>query len=114
MALTVLPAMAAQTGDGPATVGGSVTAPVVMHQVDPEYPKGGIFHGKKSSAVTLSLIVDKDGMPQNIEVEKSGGTEFDRSAIKAVSQYRFKPSMKEGTPAAVKIRIEVNFQVTHK
>jgi outer membrane biosynthesis protein TonB len=36
---------------------------------------------------------------------------LDEKAIEAVSQYRFKPAMKDGVPVPVKITVEVNFHL---
>jgi protein TonB len=50
-------------------------------------------------------------VPTDVQVEKSLGYGLDEEAVKAVSQYRFKPAQKDGRPVAVQIHIAVNFQI---
>jgi TonB family protein len=49
-------------------------------------------------------------MPQDVQVVRSAGKDFDASAVKAVKQYRFTPGVRFGSPVAVAINIEVNFR----
>jgi protein TonB len=49
-------------------------------------------------------------MPENLHVERSLTPDFDKHAMDAVRQYKFKPAMRLGKPVAVSIRIEVNFK----
>jgi TonB family protein len=101
--------------------GGGVTAPQLTHSVDPQFSDearrakfGGIF--------VVALIVDTQGMPQDVHVVKSVGKGLDEKgveavgkgldekAVEAVKQYRFKPAMYEGHPVQVEINVEVNFR----
>jgi len=92
----------------PEHVGGAVSAPEVIVETAPEYPQ--LFF-KKNSVVVIDLVVDTEGLPQNVHIVKSGGEKFDKKAIEAVEKYRFKPSLKEGQPVPVEIRAEVHFSV---
>jgi periplasmic protein TonB len=58
----------------------------------------------------ITMVVDADGMPQDIHVVHSLEPAFDENAIKAVGQYRFKPAMFQGKTVPVEISIEVNFR----
>jgi TonB family protein len=95
-------------------VGGSMSAPVPLLQPQAEYSdyarKKGI-----SGICLLGLIVDANGMPQNIHVIKSLEPSLDQNAIEAVKKYRFKPAIKDGTvPVPVVVNIEVNFRLSKK
>ena len=60
----------------------------------------------------LSLIVDRNGLPENIRIVKSLGYGLDENAIEAVSRYRFRPAMKNGIePVPVMITVEVNYRL---
>jgi TonB family protein len=92
-------------------VGGDVSAPVLTHSVDAEFPNAEKKAKKGLQGVTVvELIVDSKGRPRDIQVKRSLRPDFDRSAIDAVSQYKFDPAMRKGNPVAVEITIEVNFQ----
>ncbi len=102
------PSAASASGSVPVLKpGGSVSAPKVLHSVDPKFP---LFH-RKTGVCALSVIIDTEGKPQNIHVVRSLSPAMDKSAIKAVEQYTFQPSMRDGKPVPVEITIEVNFQL---
>jgi TonB family protein len=97
-------------GGGLMSVGGGVSAPVVVHSVDPEFTaeaRTANFQG----SVSIQLIVDSQGNPQNVRVVRHLGMGLDEKAIEAVRQYRFKPAMYEGHPVAVQLVIDVDFHL---
>jgi TonB family protein len=93
-------------------VGNGVTAPVPVYKPEPEYSEEA-RKAKYQGEVTLSVIIDKDGKiaPGTIQVVHSLGLGLDEQAIKAVSQWRFKPGTKDGKPVAVQAAISVNFRL---
>jgi len=70
------------------------TPPALMHSVDPEYSKEA-RRKKISGIVVVSTLINEQGLPTDVRVEKSLGYGLDEEAIKSVSQYRFKPSQKK-------------------
>ena len=92
-------------------VGGAVLPPTLTHQVEPKYPHLSVGR-PVSSRVILGLVVDAQGLPTQIHVINSGGSEFDGSAIKAVEQYRFAPATENGKPVPVEAQIVVRFNVS--
>ena len=86
-----------------------VTPPKLIHQVDPHYPRA-FFGRTKSSDVQIQLLVGTDGLPTDLKVSKSGGERFDKSALAAVSQYRFRPAEKDGHPITMRLIIAVKFR----
>jgi TonB family protein len=110
---TSQPQASAPDPDAPRRVGGGVLPPILTKSVEPKYPHS--FTGKRTNArVLVSIIVDLKGLPSDIRIVRSGGDNFDKSAVDAVSHYRFKPATENGQPVAVKINIDVNFQVIDK
>ncbi|MGD0520687.1 MAG: energy transducer TonB [Terracidiphilus sp.] len=93
-------------------VGGSVTAPVPLSYPEAEFSDEA-RRAKYSGICLISLIVDTQGMPQNVHVERALGMGLDEKAIEAVRQYRFRPAMKNGVPVPVEIKVEVNFRLYH-
>ena len=94
----------------PYKVGGDVTSPTVSTKVDPKYTQEAKA-AKVEGAVTLKLVVDRNGVPRDIEVVKPLGSGLDESAITAVSQWRFEPGTKDGQAVDVIANIEVNFRL---
>ena len=90
--------------------GNGVSMPVVVVKVDPEYSEDA-RKAKYSGTVQLSVVVDKDGRPQDIRVLRSLGMGLDEKAIEAVAKWRFKPGMRDGHPVNVRAQIDVNFRL---
>ena len=97
-------------GGGPKRIGGGVSAPVVIFQVDPEFSEEA-RKAKFMGVVTVNLWVDEKGNPQHVRVLRGVGMGLDEKAMEAVKQYKFKPAMEGGKPVAVELNIEVNFQI---
>ncbi len=92
-------------------VGGRVSAPILLKSAEAVYSDYARIL-KMSGVCAVSLIVDASGMPQNVHLVKSLESGLDQNAINAVSQYRFKPAMKNGTtPVPVQITVTVDFRL---
>lgn len=97
-------------GGGVMSVGGGVSAPVLLHQVQPEFTDEA-RQAKMEGTVEIQLIVDAYGNPENITVVKHLGMGLDQKAIQAVRQYKFKPAMYQGHPVAVRLMVDVDFHL---
>jgi TonB family protein len=98
-------------GDGSMyRVGGGVTAPVPIFKPEPEYSEEA-RKAKYQGTVVLYMVVDSGGGPTKIAVLRPLGLGLDEKAIDAVSQWRFRPGMKEGRPVNVAATVEVNFKL---
>jgi TonB family protein len=93
-----------------AKIGHGVTAPVVTRQSEPEYSQEA-RKKKFNGTLLIGLVVDKQGRPQDVHIIRGVGMGLDENALKAVSHYRFRPAMENGQPVAVRINVEVNFQI---
>jgi TonB family protein len=69
---------------------------------------------KIEGRVSLSIVVDASGNPQNIQVVQSLDPGLDQKAIEAVQEWKFQPGLKDGNPVAVLATIQVNFQLLDK
>jgi protein TonB len=98
------------TGGGLMHIGGSVLAPKLLVEVDPEFSEEA-RKAKFSGNVQVYLIVDEHGMPTHVRVARGVGMGLDEKAVEAVRQYRFKPATQNGKPVRVDMYIDVNFQI---
>jgi TonB family protein len=73
------------------------------------YPQRPVGSRDEEAIVTLSLIVDAKGKPQNVKVVNSGGPRFDDAALTAVRSWRFKPSTCNGEPMPMQINMKIDF-----
>jgi TonB family protein len=97
-------------GGGAYKPGGGVSAPIALVKPEPEYSEEA-RKAKWSGSVTVQIVVDENGLPQDIQVTKALGMGLDQKAIEAVKRWRFKPGMKDGKPVPVIATIEVNFRL---
>ena len=97
-------------GGGAYRVGGGVSAPTVLFQVEPEYSEEA-RKAKYNGEVTLTVVVDATGRVKNVQVVRGVGMGLDEKAIEAVSKWKFKPGMKNGQPVAVMANIVVTFRL---
>ena len=97
-------------GGGAYRVGGGVSAPKALYAPDPEYSEEA-RKAKYQGTVVLWLVVDANGRPQQIRVQRSLGMGLDEKAIEAVKQWKFDPAHKDGQAVPVMINVEVNFRL---
>lgn len=74
---------------------------------DPRFPLGS---RDRSAMVTLWLIIDAAGKPQEVRVTRSGGKPFDDEAVATVQRWRFKPATCNGEPMGTQISVEINYK----
>ena len=97
-------------GGGLMSVGGGVSAPQVIHSAEPAFTDEA-RRANYQGNVSVQLIVDSEGNPQNVRLVSHLGMGLDEKAIEAVRQYKFKPAMYQGHPVAVQILIDVDFHL---
>ena len=95
------PGTGGNTGGGLERIGGSVSAPVVLFQPEPEFSEEA-RKAKVAGNVLVYLQVDQQGHPQHVRVVRGIGLGLDEKAVEAVRQYKFKPAMKDGHPVPVR------------
>ena len=76
-----------------------------MKTPNPRWPPGS----DQNSQVTVSLVVDAKGKPQNVNVVNSAGAHFDEAAVSTVRSWRFWPATCGGEPMPMQIDLQVHF-----
>ncbi len=104
------PGKGGNTGAGLERIGGSVSAPVVLFQPEPEFSEEA-RKAKIAGNVLVYLQVDENGRPQHVRVLRGIGMGLDEKAVAAVRQYKFKPAMKNGHPVPVEMNVDVDFHI---
>lgn len=97
-------------GGGVFRVGGGVSAPQLIHRIDPEYSEEA-RKAKHQGTVELYVEVEPDGRAHKVVVRRSLGLGLDEKAIEAVRQWRFKPAMRDGKPVTVGALVTVHFRL---
>jgi TonB family protein len=101
---------ALQNASGVFRVGGGVAAPTVLLKSDPEYTEEARL-AKISGTVLISVVVDVDGVPKEIELVRGIGFGLDEKAAQTIAAWRFRPGTKDGQPVPVKAQIEINLRL---
>jgi protein TonB len=97
-------------GGGVMSVGGGVTAPRLIHSIEPQFSSEA-RNARYQGVVSIRLIVDPQGNPEDIQIVRHLGMGLDEKAIEAVRQYKFRPAMYQGHPVPVQIVIDVDFHL---
>jgi len=87
-----------------------VSPPRIIFQHEPEFSEPA-RQAKYQGTVTLGLVVDKEGLPTQIQIMSPLGCGLDAQAVRAVEGWKFRAAEKEGQPVATKIAVEVDFHL---
>jgi TonB family protein len=107
VAAPVVPAPAVEGPKQPVRVGGDVKPPRLIYGPAALYPilaSQSHIHGM----VVIDAIIDEHGSVVEEKVV-SGHPLLIKSALKAVSERRYEPTILDGVPTPVDLRVEVNF-----
>lgn len=75
----------------------------------PGYPSISRRMGEQGK-VLLRVLVDENGLPQQIEIKQSSGFDrLDKAALASVQRWRFVPGKRNGVPEAMWNIVPVNF-----
>jgi TonB family protein len=99
-----------QPADQASKVGNGVAAPVLLHKIEPSYS----FEARAAKAqgtVVLTVVIGTDGKACDVQLRKGLGYGLDEQALKAITQWTFKPGMRDGMAVPVQASIEVNFRL---
>ncbi len=82
------------------------SAPLPTYEPDPPYPSS---EQKNTGQVVLFIVVNENGFPEILKVLRTSDEKFELPALSAVSQWRFRPAMKDGRSVAVEISVMIDF-----
>jgi protein TonB len=94
----------------PIRVGGNVQQANLTHQVAPVYPADA-KRDRIQGTVKLEVTIDSDGHVQSVSVLE-GPQELVQSAVDAVSQWTYKPTLLNGQPVNVITTVDVNYTLS--
>ena len=99
-------------GGGVYNIGNGVTPPVATYQPKPKYTADAM-RAKVQGTVQMSAVVMPDGSVTNIQIVRSLDQSFglDEEAKRTAALWRFRPGTRLGEPVAVRILIELDFNL---
>jgi TonB family protein len=84
----------------------------VVHREMPVYPaEAKANKDTLDGSVILHAIIGPDGAPTNIQIVQSLRRDYDISALKAVSEWRWQPYLLNGTPTSVDTTVTITFSI---
>lgn len=89
-------------------VGGAVAEMNLVTKVTPPYPKAAKIAGVQGT-VNLETVISKEGEPLDIRVLSSPSDDLTQSALEAVRQWRYKPTLLNGDPVEIVTEVVVNY-----
>ncbi|HEY6987050.1 MAG TPA: TonB family protein [Bryobacteraceae bacterium] len=108
IALLLIPQTAPENDIIP--IGRGVEPPKLIHKIEPHYTRVALDAGVQGN-VLLGIVVNELGLPQDIVLLSPLGFGLDERAEDCVSQWKFKPAMKEGKPVKTRAQVQVNFRL---
>jgi len=103
------PAPPPRARKGPYRVGGKVQAPKLIYQVQPVYPPLA-KQARVQGDVVLDSVIDQQGHVTQLKVV-SGPPLLVESAMQAVAQWKYQPTLLNGQPIAVGMMVTVHFDL---
>ena len=93
-------------------VGNGVTAPRVVKSVPPRYTPEAM-RARIEGVVVLGAVVQQDGTVGEIAIVRSLDSMYglDEQAIAALKQWKFEPGTKQGKAVAVRVNVELAFNL---
>lgn len=92
-------------------VGGQVAQSNLVEKIQPAYPAAAKSAGIQG-AVLLEAVISADGVPDDIRVVSSPSDDLSQSALEAVRQWRYRPTLLNGNPVAIITNLVVNYTLT--
>lgn len=103
---TALPARVASAAPTPARFSASY-----LQNPAPHYPLAARRAGEQGT-VTLKVLVNREGLPRRVEIEKtSGSSRLDAAALDAVGRWRFVPARRGNAPIESWVLVPVVFRL---
>jgi TonB family protein len=96
--------------DGPHITSPDLTGPATMKKVDPKYPQS-LISDRVEGEVVLYAIIRGDGSVDGIQLVHGIDEQLDDNAMQALSQWKFRPAARQGTPVELEAIVHIPFHI---
>jgi TonB family protein len=96
--------------DGPHITSSDLTGPATMKKVDPKYPQS-LISDRVEGEVVLYAIIRGDGSVDGIQLVHGIDEQLDDNAMQALSQWKFRPAARQGTPVELEAIVHIPFHI---
>jgi TonB family protein len=94
--------------DGPRMTSPDISDPVPVRKVDPKYPPV-LINERVEGEVVLYAVIRSDGSVDSIQLIRGIDEQLDANAMDALSQWKFRPAAKQGTPVDLEAIVHIPF-----
>jgi TonB family protein len=85
-----------------------VSAPGPLRKIDPKYPPT-LIKDRVEGEVVLYAVIRRDGSVDSIQLVRGIDEQLDANAMQALSQWKFRPATKQGTPVELEAIVHIPF-----
>jgi TonB family protein len=97
--------------EGPRPLSSEVIAPGPLRKIDPKYPPT-LIKDHVEGEVVLYAVIRRDGSVDSIQLVRGVDEQLDANAMNALSQWKFRPATKEGTPIELEAIVHIPFHAS--
>ena len=94
--------------EGPRPASSDVSAPGPLRKIDPKYPPT-LIKERVEGEVVLYAVIRSDGSVDSIQLVRGIDEQLDANAIEALSQWKFRPATRQGTPVELEAIVHIPF-----
>jgi TonB family protein len=95
-------------GEGPRMSSADLSGPVPVRKVDPKYPPT-LINDRVEGEVILYAVIRSDGSVDSIQLIRGIDEQLDANAMNALSQWKFRPATRQGTPVELEAIVHIPF-----
>jgi TonB family protein len=96
------------SSEGPQLASSEVSAPGPLRKIDPKYPPT-LINEHVEGEVVLYAVIRRDGSVDSIQLVHGIDEQLDANAMQALSQWKFRPATKQGTPVELEAIVHIPF-----
>ena len=87
-----------------------LSGPVPLKKVDPKYPPT-LVSERVAGEVILYAVIRRDGSVDSIQLVRGIDQQLDANAMNALSQWKFRPGAKQGSPVELEAIVHIPFRL---
>jgi TonB family protein len=94
--------------DAPRVISSDLSGPVPLKKIDPKYPPT-LISDHVEGEVVLYAVIRSDGSVDSIQLVRGLDEQLDANAMNALSQWKFRPASKQGSPVELDAIVHIPF-----
>jgi TonB family protein len=95
--------------DSPRSSSSDLSGPAPLRKVDPKYPPT-LINEHVEGEVILYAVIRRDGSVDSIQLVRGIDEQLDANAMSALSQWKFRPAMRQGEPVELEAIVHIPFR----